>query len=276
LTIEAKHAASVGAGAANDAAAVLAGGAAVCGGLAVVTGGVGGLCAAGFALLSAGAWLVGNEYGDLALDPPRSDYDIVTVYRAPPYTPLSYDRSHPPLSRFIRLQAQIGGAIAALVTSMERLDGARIDLRAGTSEPDQLVRQMSKQRGAIAKNANLARRGIKQALAMRETMNATWRDHLASLEKQGTKLNDRQEAEDLWAGISTTLLQLDYTEEKIAAIKDRFLGSVSTEVSIDDEVFGDDWWNSMLKLQERLSVLAGERRQPPKAHELDGIGHMRS
>src|SRR5450755_1793770 len=119
----AKTAAANIAVAANDAAVVL--GAA---GLIVAGAGVASGVGAGAALgvCSFGAWFVGNRYQRLANDPPRDDFDQVTISAA------TLDEGALPaaepdatVTRVAAQQIILADAVSCLVTSLERFDGAQ-------------------------------------------------------------------------------------------------------------------------------------------------------
>src|SRR3954451_16687757 len=125
----AKTAAANAAVAANDAAVVLgaAGAVVVVGGVASGVGAMAGVgVGAALAVCSFGAWFIGNRYQRLSHDPPRDDFDQTSISAAfvvddelPPDAPDSV------VARFAAQQLVLGDALAALVTSIERYDGAQ-------------------------------------------------------------------------------------------------------------------------------------------------------
>jgi hypothetical protein len=125
---KAKAAAANAAVAANDTAVVLGGAGII---IATVGGATGLGAPAGLfvgGILGVGsfaAWAIGNRYQRLANDPPRDDFDQVTISGAQ-----LVDEAVPaeePQATFIRYAANqllVADAMAALVTSLERFDGA--------------------------------------------------------------------------------------------------------------------------------------------------------
>lgn len=272
MTVEAKRAASEAAGAFNDVAAALAGGAAFIGGVAWYTG-VGAGVAAVMGFYSGVAWFVGNEYGDLALDPPRSDYHLVTRFQPRAIrAPMAETPNAAIWGTFLDLQIEIGDAIAALVTSMERLDGARLDLRRPGADADRLARQMGTQRRAIRHNATAATRRVAQLLALRSRVNEAWRRDLAAFEHRHVVITEegrRQATAALWQTILPKLEQSFGGGEQLLKIQDLIEQAAAKNIMPGDEVLDARWARAMALVGKRLSVLAGERREPPKRHELD-------
>jgi hypothetical protein len=272
MTVEAKHAAAEAAGAANDAAAALAGAASLVGLVSWYTG-VGAGVAAVLAGASAAAWWVGNEYGDLALDPPRPDYHLVKRFQPRAIrAPMAESENAAIWGAFLDLQIEMGDAIAALVTSMERLDGARMDLKRPGADADRLTRQMGTQRRAIRHNATAATRRVAQLLALRSRVNEVWRRDLAAFEDRHVVVTAEgrlQATAALWQTILPTLQHSFGGGERLLRIKDVIEQAAAKNIMPGDEVLDARWAKAMALVGKRLAVLAGERREPPKRHELD-------
>jgi hypothetical protein len=165
----AKAAAANAAVAANDAAVVL--GAA---GIVVATAGAvsgagapAGLLVGGIlGVCSFGAWTIGNRYQRLANDPPRDDFDQVTISGAQ----LVEDAipATEPDAAFIRYAANqliLIDATAALVTSLERFDGA-----VAAGDPD----SASIQADAVASNASLMVTAHNALIDVASPINDSW------------------------------------------------------------------------------------------------------
>jgi hypothetical protein len=164
----AKAAAANAAVSANDTAVVLGGA-----GLIVAAGGV----VLGAAPLGVGvglvlglgsfaAWAIGNRYQRLANDPPRDDFDQVTVSGAQ-----LVDTEIPatePDATFIRYAANqliLIDAMAALVTSLERFDGA---VAAGDTD------KANMQAAAVQRNASRVVTAHNTLMGLTAPINETW------------------------------------------------------------------------------------------------------
>jgi len=166
---KAKATAANAAVALNDTAVVL-GGAAVVTGAAGAVSGVGapaGILVAGvLAIGSFGAWLIANRYQRLANDPPRTDYDQLWQSSAS----LKEDSlpSDEPLATAHRLAAHfviLADAVGALVTSLERYDGA-----VAADDQD----SASKQLDAVKENAQAAIREHRVIADVAGSLNEAW------------------------------------------------------------------------------------------------------
>jgi hypothetical protein len=173
--------------AANDAAVALGVVGAVGAGAAVATG-VGALAGVGIglslAVCSFGAWWIGNRYQRLANDPPRTDFAIVTVSAA---TLRAGGQSTTDAAIAAKLlgsqQTILADALDALVTSLERYDGA---LAAGDSDAAQKQADAARQNAAATKTAQ-------QIFAdLAATLNASWQQtplDLSSITADAVKSN---------------------------------------------------------------------------------------
>ncbi|WP_435591866.1 hypothetical protein [Nocardia sp. bgisy118] len=146
----AKTAAANAAVAANDTAAVLgiAGVAVAAVGASTGLGAPAGLFVGGvLAVGSFVAWGIGNRYQRLANDPPRDDFDQVSISEARlDEGALPADELLASFVRYAANQAILADALAALVTSLERFDGA---VEAGDTD------NADTQADAVQSNANL-------------------------------------------------------------------------------------------------------------------------
>lgn len=125
---KAKTAAANAAVAANDTAVVLGAAGAVVA-FAGVASGVGSLAGVGvgavLAVSSFAAWWVGNRYQRLANDPPRDDFDqFLTSEASVDDTALPAEEPKASVIRFGAQNVVLADALAALVTALERHDGA--------------------------------------------------------------------------------------------------------------------------------------------------------
>lgn len=272
MTVESKETAAEAAGALNDAAAILAIGAGVAAGAAVFTGGVGAGVAAVLAVGSGVAWLIGNEYGDLALDPPRYDYHLVARFAPRKIElPAAEDRTEEVWNEFNRTQIEMSDAIAAMTTSFERLAGARLDLRKPGADADMLARRITAQRQAIRHNAEAARLRIRSLLRLRSRVNAAWRARAEAIRKgTGTmSAEERQRAAaTVWGRIAPTLRRAVSDHARLSRIQKLFEDAARTTPEISDEILGSRWHEAMTRMEKRLAVFAGERSIIPVRHEL--------
>ena len=156
--------------AANDAAVALGVVGAVGAGAAIATG-VGAFAGVGIgvtlAVCSFGAWWVGNRYQRLANDPPRTDFATVTVSAA---ALKAAGQSTTDVAAAATLLASqqiiLADALDALVTSIERYDGA---VAAGDTDAAQKQADAARQNAAAAK-------GAQQAIGdLAATLNASWK-----------------------------------------------------------------------------------------------------
>src|SRR5436305_5822987 len=127
---------------ANDTAVVLGAAGIIVTGAGVASG-VGALAGVGagvaLGVCSFGAWFIGNRYQRLANDPPRDDFDQVTISaasvsdaRLPP------DEPDATAARFAAQQVILADTLSCLVTSLERFDGAQAagDTAAASAQAD--------------------------------------------------------------------------------------------------------------------------------------------
>src|SRR5688500_8189173 len=113
---------------ANDTAVVLGVAGAVVLGVGVASG-VGALAGVGtsaaLGVCSFGAWWVGNRYQRLANDPPREDFEEVSECAAQAIHESAVSgEAASSVSRLATEQCILADALSALVTSLERHDGA--------------------------------------------------------------------------------------------------------------------------------------------------------
>jgi len=166
---KAKTAAANAAVACNDLAVVLgaAGAVVVVAGVASGVGsfagvGVGGVLAVG----SFGAWWLGNRYQRLANDPPRDDFGVVTISAASVIDgDIPGEEPDATLARFVAQHFVLADSIGALVTSLERFDGA-------TAAGDGA--SASSQADAMQSNAQAALAAQGAVLGLADPMNAAW------------------------------------------------------------------------------------------------------
>jgi hypothetical protein len=272
MTVEAKHAAAEAAAGANDVAAALTTLAGIAGVVAVLTGGVGGGAAAALGVGSGIAWWIANEYGDLALDPPRHDYHLVTKFK-PRHVELLRAESEIETiwNEFSHTQAELAEALAALTTSLERLGGARLDLRRLGAEADLLAHRITTQRQAIRHNAAAAKRRIHVLLGLRSRVNAAWRaytDLLCASAKSISHEELERALAKLWSEIMPTLHSALGADHRLSRIQPLIEHAKLTTLTIPDEVLDDRWSAGMLGMAKRLAALAGEKRLTFLRHEL--------
>jgi len=135
-----------------------------------VATGIGALAGVGagvaLGVCSFGAWWVGNRYQRLANDPPRTDFDVVTVSAAAFYGG-GQSTTDPAAAASLLASQQIvlADALAALVTSIERYDGA---LAAGDTGAAQ------SQANAVRQNATAAQSAQQICADLAATLDAWW------------------------------------------------------------------------------------------------------
>lgn len=271
MTVQTKEAAAEAAGEWSDIGSIFAGAATVAGTVAgaAAMSGVGApivpgaLVAAGlFGALSAAGWHLSGDYGDLANDPPRHDYHLVTKFssrnvRLPP----TESQRQGIWNEFSRTQIDLADAIAALITSFERLDGARLDLRKPGADPDLLARRISTQRQAITYNAKAATQRIRILLRLQNQVNSAWRVDTEAFRTNTATISDeqRQQAAAVqWNNLSPQLLNIFRSGERLNNMRQLFEDAVRTNLDLPNEVLDSRWRTVMLKMEKRLAVFAGE------------------
>lgn len=266
MSLDPKHAANELSVALNDAAAIFAI-------AAVITAPFGVVGAVAFGVASGAAWLAGNEYSDLANDPPRHDYQLVERFRPGDIAlPLPAGEDEPVWAEFSRVQIEMGQAITALVTSFERLAGARLDLRKEGADPDSLARHITTQRHAIRHNAAAAKQRIPQLLGLRSAVNAVWRKHVDVVRTRFAAMSveeRRRGAKAVWEKIAPILsgpLRDDLRLRNLQRVIER---AAQTPVQIREDVLDEQWRDVMLNMDRRLSLLAGQERLTPLRQELE-------
>jgi hypothetical protein len=172
---KAKKASAVAAVGMNDTATVLAGTAAVLGAVAagLATTGVGVPAAAGVALVagvaSAVAWYMGDRYQELANDPPRDDFQIVSWFE-----PVAFKLQKPAndleatWQNFTAKNVRLASAMRSLVLSLERCEGAAV--ATGTRARAAEIKQIE----AIVHNATACAQWLDEIAALRSEVNLAW------------------------------------------------------------------------------------------------------
>jgi hypothetical protein len=275
MSLDAKHAAAQGAIAMNDAAAVLAGASGVAAGVGFFTGGVGFGVAAVFAVASGVAWYLGDDYAELSLDPPRHDYHLVTkvTRRNVGFLPGTSTRDAV-WNEFNATQVEISDAVAALITSFERLEGARVDLRKPGANAGQLARHMTAQRQAIKHNAAAATRAVQSLLTHRNRINALWRRDADVIRgRVGAVSPDerRRAVAATWEEIKPTIQRVLRDDARLAKARSFIVEQAARSFQVPDELLDARWSTAMQMLARRLAVFAGERPTTPGRHELDRV-----
>jgi hypothetical protein len=246
--------------------------------LAVPTAGTGtavaGALSASLALSGAGVGLIALALSDLAGDPPRDDFHLVSRFKSRlielPRAELDVDKVW---NEYIRAELEMAGAVGALITSFERLDGARLVLRKGGSNADLLARHITTQRRMIRHNAAAIRQRIQTLRKLRNRVNAAWRTYVQQL-GSSTLVIPADQAEAvavrLWNEILPTLRSALPNNEQLAKMKSFLPPSpVPRSLQIPDELLSDRWNITMESFEKRLAAFAGERVAAPKRHELD-------
>jgi hypothetical protein len=275
MSLDAKHAAAQGAIAMNDAAAVLAAASGVAAGVGFFTGGVGFGVAAVFAVASGVAWYLGDDYSQLSLDPPRHDYHLVTKVKRRDVGFLPGTSTRDAVwSEFNATQVEISDAVAALITSFERLEGARVDLRKPGANSGQLARHMTAQRQAITHNAAAATRGIQSLLRLRHRINAVWRRDADVIRGRAGAVSPderRRAAAATWEEIKPTIQRVLRDDARLAKARSFIVEQAARSVQVPDELLDARWSTAIQMLARRLAVFAGGRPTTPGRHELDRV-----
>ncbi|MGW4160116.1 hypothetical protein [Streptomyces sp. NPDC004788] len=185
---KAKTAAANAAVASNDAAVVLgvAGLAAAGIGAASGVGALAGVAVgATLGICSFGAWWVGNRYQRLANDPSRSDFDEVTTTSAfLVEEALPIDEPDATVARFAAQQLVLVDALSALVTSIERCDGA-------TDAGDSAA--AAAQAEAAQQNAQAAVSAISAQVQLSDALNQAWSATLEMVDLTSLTIDQVQE-----------------------------------------------------------------------------------
>jgi hypothetical protein len=274
--LEAKEAAGDAAAGANDVAAALATMAGVVAGVALFTGGAGGGIAIALTVGSGVAWWIANEYSDLAADPPRYDYHLVSRFRVRniEFPPAKSD-IEAVLNELSRTQIEIADAIADLTTSFERLDGARIDLRKPGANLDLLARRIAAQRRAIKHNAAAAELRIQALLKSQERINAAWQAYAEGPDatEKRLPLHERKQAlTSLWPQIMPSLRSiLRDNDQLLNNIRSMLEQATVTnlDMPMPNEVLDSQWNAAMHKMVRRLRVFAGNQGKFSAANPRD-------
>jgi hypothetical protein len=163
----------------NDGAVTTGIGAVVAG---VLTGGTVFVVVAGVA--SFGFWYGGNRLSELSIDPPRTDFEVVSRFEE---LPISFPAPDDPIEVALRAFTSDVISLAActthLIRSLERVDG----LIMSNSNVDTIFASpfFPLQASAVAHNANLAAKLIDGVLANTEDINSSWTVVLERLDEGG-------------------------------------------------------------------------------------------
>jgi hypothetical protein len=235
----AKTAAANASVAANDTAVVLgATGAVVAFG--GVASGVGALAGVGVGAIlgvcSFGAWWVGNRYQRLANDPPRADFDqfltssaIVNDAAVPPDEPMAT------AFRFAAQNVVLADAVAALVISLERYDGA---LAAGNANA------ASAQANSVLANAQKAISAADTLSGFANDLNAAWTSTIPTVAWNNVAIT---QAQDLLSSSVGSPAQPGQTLSQV-------LASIQNLVDTPDDVTGHPLF-SIAAMPSQPSVL---------------------
>jgi hypothetical protein len=281
VTVEAKEAAAEAAAGANDVAAGLAVAAGIAAGFAWAAG-TGAGVAAVLGVASGLAWMVGNEYGDLALDPARDDYHLVSRFEPRSIDLPGEGESHPGgavWNQFNRTHLEVADAIAALVRSYERLEGARLALRKPGADADLVARHIAAQRRAIRHNATAAHQRIRPLLELQPRVNAAWRVEAETLRSRAHATPSearRQGAVALWTSNLPVLRQaLGNDSNRLQRIQQFIEHAAVSTTDIPQTLLDERWSHAMAILERRLEVLGGKPPLTPRRHELGAAWRRR-
>jgi hypothetical protein len=196
----------------NDAAAVLAGTASGFGAAAVALAatGVGIPAGAGAAVIaglaSAGAWFLGDRYQELANDPPRRDFHLVSTFGPVNFTlQRAATEDEATWQEFLKSTFSLALAMRALVRSLERHDGAV------NSTSAQAVRAKLLQIDAIRHNTAACAKLAGEIVAMRSKVNRSWAQLRNALATSGysavplTRSQYRRHLKTFWGAHELTL-----------------------------------------------------------------------
>lgn len=248
---QAKTAAANMAVSANDTAVVLgAAGAVVV--VAGVASGVGALAGVGMGaalgVCSFGAWWVGNRYQRLANDPPREDFDEVCESNGQ----IIHGSAAPGSAwELAATQFILADALSALVTSLERYDGAL------AAEQDEAA---TRQAWAVRHNAQAAIAASARIAELARVVNQNWEEARPSIDWSSVSLQQVQETYLSARGETPAAA----ASEPLQGVLEKIDGLVETEFSKLDldldpvmsltEMPGEP---SVLVSQEYLDELAG-------------------
>ena len=187
---KAKTTAANAAVAANDTAVVLgaAGAVVVVGGVASGVGALAGVgVGAALAVCSFGAWLVGNRYQRLANDPPRSDFDQITISNARLLEEaLPTQEPDATVARFAGQQWILADALGALVDCLERFDGA---MEAGDTAAATAQANAAEQNAQAAIQAHR----VVSSLELGGALNGAWNATLATVDWKSVSIEQAQQ-----------------------------------------------------------------------------------
>jgi hypothetical protein len=203
-------------------------------------------------------WL-GGRYQELANDPPRPDFDQVTLFQSFPVSPVPGADGQPAWQAFLRDGAFIAVGLRCLTTSLERLDGAEAAL--ATAPSDALRAAQQRQIDAVRKNATAIADLLDGLPAQRDAVNAAWAAILppAPLEPPPTAADLQRGFAAVWTSAQPWIaqdLQLDDAES--AAIADALSAMAPAASSAPPAVLLDDAWSSRMgQLAAALRALSG-------------------
>ncbi|MCP5245600.1 MAG: hypothetical protein H6937_06510 [Burkholderiales bacterium] len=209
-------------------------------------------------------------YVELANDPPRTDFHIATrVTRNP--QPISANADYDNIwNAFRSSHKNLVAALHAMLTSIERLTGARLALRSGGHDPNSLASHILKQRSAISHNALVAGDEIQALRALRAPLNKTY---LAALKQSGITL-DKQLilSETNRSGSRRDALQ-DRLRIFLSEVNDThrtrrlFLDSDEKTHIVRSQLLDDRWDRIMDGMARSLDTFTSKPRVPRRLYE---------
>lgn len=212
------------------------------------------------AILAGGLWVTGAILDDLADDPPRRDYFLVTMVRSTPLRrSVAASSAQTAIAEFHRLNTELAAELQGLLTSFERLQGARIDLKSRVGNADELALAIKRQRGAVRHNAAHAWRCVNTMLALVDDVNAAWR--MLKKTHPVPPLTDRVEAIRMLWPMTAASFGATVPPARMEKARLLFENTVARDAPPPSEILNGKWFSAMLTTRRWLANVAGIRAQ---------------
>jgi hypothetical protein len=214
------------------------------------------IAATGLLFVGSAAWFVANRFQAFANDPPRHDFDVVSICEERDTVPMPSELARGVWHDFTIPCVQLATSMRCLTTSIERAEGivAAIATDAGNSLTDASQRQHD----AIQRNALSSIDLIETLLEQRAPMNASWATvRLQLADAAGTSQPEGDPFGKMWEYVEPWIVKSWQLESSELAEMKQQLRNADPPSGREREILLEDGWaKGMQDLAGSLQRLA--------------------